>query len=99
MPVPIDIPFGIPMWTFYVIHSLEFILALIAVIVLMTSDAKKVGVAMLIFLFVPVILLLSTANILGSRITFIAAHVLLIVMVILLLFARRKGEKKDEFAL
>ncbi len=100
MPLPIEIPMPIPDWVPFVVYGVEFVIMLIAAIRLVRSEHHKgVGVALFVFLLVPIIVTLLQARVFGTTLTFIAHHLVTLVVLCMLLFTRKKKAQSNEFSL
>lgn len=94
----LEVSWALKQWVYFVIYGFEFLVALIATIRLLRSEHKKAGVAVLLFMFSPIVLALNTFNVLGQTLAMLASHLFIAIMLIILLFSVKK-QKTDEFSL
>ena len=96
----IELPFVLPIWAFYTVFGVELVMALIASIKFIRSEHyKKIGASLLVFMLVPIALIVSQAKMLGSVLTFVIVHFLMLVVLLFLLFIRTKRAQEDQFSL
>jgi len=100
MSLPIEIPMPIPDWVPFAVYGLEFVVMLIAAIRLVRSEHHKgIGIALFVLLLAPIIVTLLQARVFGTTLTFIAHHMVTIVVLLMFLFTRNKRAQSDEFSL
>jgi len=86
MPIPIELPFSIPSWGYYIVHGLEVLLGLIFGIryFRLGSEYKLIGTALMIYMLAGITNLLYHTNILTNLFAHVIDRALLLIAIILI---------------